>query len=297
MIQWMGRDAQLDPRPGGALPLRRQRAPHRLRLLPRGGILRDRVVFSFGWEREESIVEPGTSTVEVTLEPDGDATNGSPRPPRSAERGLAPARIARGGVTTSTASPSSPPAATPARIPGRTLTGRAPDRKPEHATKGASKMASAVTWFEVAGKDREGPEGLLLAAFRLEAERHGGDALHRCRGRRTEEFRAASARPRRSPRTRHLLRLGRATSRRPWRRPSRSGARPRWARWRSLPGSIAHFSDPEGHTVGFWQQAQADTSAPPPDTSASAGGSCHGMGRHHSLRSTAGAREWCPPIP
>jgi uncharacterized protein YndB with AHSA1/START domain len=33
-----------------------------------------RVVFTWGWEEEDASVGPGASTVEVTLEPDGDGT-------------------------------------------------------------------------------------------------------------------------------------------------------------------------------------------------------------------------------
>jgi uncharacterized protein YndB with AHSA1/START domain len=73
MIQWMGRSAQLDPRPGGAfrcdingdavaggeyLALER---PHR-------------VVFSWGWEGDDAVTPVGSSTVEVLLAADGDGT-------------------------------------------------------------------------------------------------------------------------------------------------------------------------------------------------------------------------------
>ncbi len=73
MIQWMGRKAQLDPKPGGLF-----HCDVNGRSIASGSFLEvdppRRVVFSFGWERGESVVEPGSSTVEVTLEPDGDAT-------------------------------------------------------------------------------------------------------------------------------------------------------------------------------------------------------------------------------
>jgi uncharacterized protein YndB with AHSA1/START domain len=73
MIQWMGRDAQLEPRAGGLF-----RCDVNGRSIASGTFLEveppRRIVFSFGWERGESVVEPGSSTVEVTLEPDGDAT-------------------------------------------------------------------------------------------------------------------------------------------------------------------------------------------------------------------------------
>lgn len=73
MIQWMGRDAELDPRPGGTF-----RVDLNGRHVSRGEYIEldrpHRVVFSWGWEGEDNIVEPGTSTVEVTLVADGDGT-------------------------------------------------------------------------------------------------------------------------------------------------------------------------------------------------------------------------------
>jgi uncharacterized protein YndB with AHSA1/START domain len=74
MIQWMGRKAELDPRPGG-----------RLHCDINGGAVAageyleverpHRVVFSWGWEGEDSVTPPGSSTVEVLLDPDGDGTH------------------------------------------------------------------------------------------------------------------------------------------------------------------------------------------------------------------------------
>ena len=74
MIQWMGRDAQLEPRPGGTF-----RCDLNGRHIAAGSYLEvdfpHRILFSFGWEADDSTVRPGASTIEVTLEPDGDATN------------------------------------------------------------------------------------------------------------------------------------------------------------------------------------------------------------------------------
>jgi uncharacterized protein YndB with AHSA1/START domain len=74
MIQWMGREAQLEPRPGGLF-----RCDINGRHIAAGTFLEvdppHRVVFSFGWEGEESSVRPGASRIEVTLEPDGEGTN------------------------------------------------------------------------------------------------------------------------------------------------------------------------------------------------------------------------------
>jgi uncharacterized protein YndB with AHSA1/START domain len=73
MIQWMGREAELDPRPRGTF-----RVDLNGLHIARGEYVEldppHRVVFSFGWEGGTSIVEPGTSTVEVTLSADGEGT-------------------------------------------------------------------------------------------------------------------------------------------------------------------------------------------------------------------------------
>jgi uncharacterized protein YndB with AHSA1/START domain len=73
MIQWMGREAELDPRPGGTF-----RVDLNGRHISRGEYVEvdrpNRVVFTFGWEGGTSIVEPGASTVEVNFEADGDGT-------------------------------------------------------------------------------------------------------------------------------------------------------------------------------------------------------------------------------
>jgi uncharacterized protein YndB with AHSA1/START domain len=74
MIQWMGRSAELDARPGGAF-----RCDINGRYIARGEYLEleppHRVVFSWGWEGEDPTVPPGSSQVEVRLSPDGEATN------------------------------------------------------------------------------------------------------------------------------------------------------------------------------------------------------------------------------
>ncbi len=72
MVRWMGMAALLEPRPGGTY-----RVAINERIVARGQYVEvvphQRVVFTFGWERE-SPVTPGSTTVEVTLIPDGDAT-------------------------------------------------------------------------------------------------------------------------------------------------------------------------------------------------------------------------------
>jgi uncharacterized protein YndB with AHSA1/START domain len=73
MIQWMGRKAELDPRPGGTFCVDLNG-----RHISRGEFVEleppHRVVFTFGWEGDTSIVKPGTSTIEVSLTPDGEGT-------------------------------------------------------------------------------------------------------------------------------------------------------------------------------------------------------------------------------
>lgn len=70
---WMGRLAELDPRPGG-----RYRVDINGRDVARGEYLEldppRRVAFTWGWESEGTAVPPGSSTVEVTLTPEGNGT-------------------------------------------------------------------------------------------------------------------------------------------------------------------------------------------------------------------------------
>jgi uncharacterized protein YndB with AHSA1/START domain len=78
---WQGVDAELDPRPGG---LFRVTVTGRSRVVAKGEYVEvrppSRVVFTWGWEQIEGLPEgmdgllPGTSTVVVELEADGDGT-------------------------------------------------------------------------------------------------------------------------------------------------------------------------------------------------------------------------------
>ncbi len=73
MTLWKGVSATLDPRPGGIY-----RVDINGRDIARGEYVEvvpfSRVVFTWGWEGEGSMVPPGSTTVEVTLAPDGDGT-------------------------------------------------------------------------------------------------------------------------------------------------------------------------------------------------------------------------------
>jgi uncharacterized protein YndB with AHSA1/START domain len=73
IVSWMGIAALLDPRPGGTF---------RVEANGRDVVIGEyvevdpphRVVFTWGFEGTEPIVEPGSTRVEVTLERDGDET-------------------------------------------------------------------------------------------------------------------------------------------------------------------------------------------------------------------------------
>src|SRR5205085_9480241 len=72
--RWMGSRAQLEPRPGGAYaidlnPLARARGRF-VEVVPHS-----RIVFTFGWEGDDQAVQPGATTVEVTLTPTAAGTH------------------------------------------------------------------------------------------------------------------------------------------------------------------------------------------------------------------------------
>ena len=71
-VEWMGRGAELDPKPGGVFRLDVD-GEH----IASGRYLEvdppHRVVMSWGWEGSAD-VGPGSTTVEITLEPDREGT-------------------------------------------------------------------------------------------------------------------------------------------------------------------------------------------------------------------------------
>jgi uncharacterized protein YndB with AHSA1/START domain len=73
MIQWKGASADLDPTPGG-----KYRCVMQNKFIALGEYVvvdpPHRVVFTFGWDVEGNPITPGSTTVEVTLTPDGDET-------------------------------------------------------------------------------------------------------------------------------------------------------------------------------------------------------------------------------
>jgi uncharacterized protein YndB with AHSA1/START domain len=70
-VRWMAEEATLDPRPGGAVCW-----THANGDTCRGAFVElvpdRRVVFSYGWERADVGVPPGSTTVEITLYPTDD---------------------------------------------------------------------------------------------------------------------------------------------------------------------------------------------------------------------------------
>lgn len=74
LVQWMGRVAQVDPRPGGVFRLDYNGSD-----IARGEFIEvipnERVAFTWGWEAAGSLPRPGESVVEFTLTPRDDGTH------------------------------------------------------------------------------------------------------------------------------------------------------------------------------------------------------------------------------
>lgn len=73
MTSWMGTEADLDPRPGGTFNVLIQ-GQHRgvgeyVEVVPN-----EKVLFSFGWDAEGNPITPGSTTVEISLHPEGSKT-------------------------------------------------------------------------------------------------------------------------------------------------------------------------------------------------------------------------------
>ena len=73
MVRWKGIRAKLDPRPGGVYRVeingRDVALGKYVEIVPYS-----RIVFTWGWEGENSPLPPGSTTVEIALTPDGDGT-------------------------------------------------------------------------------------------------------------------------------------------------------------------------------------------------------------------------------
>jgi uncharacterized protein YndB with AHSA1/START domain len=71
--EWEGTEVELDPRPGGIYRVlvagQYQSAGEFVEVVPN-----ERLVFTFGWEQEGNPITPGSTTVEITLHPEGAKT-------------------------------------------------------------------------------------------------------------------------------------------------------------------------------------------------------------------------------
>ncbi|MET0883641.1 MAG: SRPBCC family protein [Acidimicrobiales bacterium] len=72
-VLWEGTEAELDARPGGVYDVliagEYQARGQYLEVVPH-----TKVVYSFGWDMPDNPIRPGSTTVEWTLEPEGDKT-------------------------------------------------------------------------------------------------------------------------------------------------------------------------------------------------------------------------------
>jgi uncharacterized protein YndB with AHSA1/START domain len=81
-VEWLGTAAEIDPRPGGTYRVlvggQDQSAGEYVEVVPM-----EKVVFTFGWEQEGHPIPPGSTTIEISLHPEGNKTR-----VRLAHRGL-----------------------------------------------------------------------------------------------------------------------------------------------------------------------------------------------------------------
>jgi uncharacterized protein YndB with AHSA1/START domain len=72
-VEWLGTVADIDPRPGGRYRVlvygQHQSAGEYVEVTPF-----ERVIFTFGWEQEGNPITPGSTTVEISLHPEGTKT-------------------------------------------------------------------------------------------------------------------------------------------------------------------------------------------------------------------------------
>ena len=141
-VEWLGTVAEIDPRPGGTFRVlvggRNQSSGEYVEVVPN-----EKVAFTFGWEQEGNPITPGSSTVEITLHPEGDKTasvsSTATSPPTPCP--TTPAA----GITTSRDSTSSRPAA----MPGPTSHRRSPEphrpRGHRATDEGAPTLAAPLT--------------------------------------------------------------------------------------------------------------------------------------------------------
>ena len=72
-VEWIGTSAEIDPTPGGVYRVlvqgQHQSVGEFVEVVPN-----ERVVFTFGWDEEGNPIKPGSTTVEISLHPEGDKT-------------------------------------------------------------------------------------------------------------------------------------------------------------------------------------------------------------------------------
>jgi uncharacterized protein YndB with AHSA1/START domain len=81
-VRWLGTVADIDPRPGGTYRVlvggEHQSGGEYVEVVPH-----EKVVFTFGWDEPGHPIPPGSTTVEISLHPEGEKTR-----VRLAHRGL-----------------------------------------------------------------------------------------------------------------------------------------------------------------------------------------------------------------
>jgi len=72
-VDWLGTVADIDPRPGGTYRVlvggQNAGVGEYVDVVPN-----EKVVFTFGWEQEGNPIRPGSTTVEISLHPEGEKT-------------------------------------------------------------------------------------------------------------------------------------------------------------------------------------------------------------------------------
>jgi uncharacterized protein YndB with AHSA1/START domain len=72
-VEWIGTVAEIDPRPGGVYRVlvagQHQSVGEYVEVVPM-----EKVVFTFGWDQEGHPIPPGSTTIEISLYPEGDKT-------------------------------------------------------------------------------------------------------------------------------------------------------------------------------------------------------------------------------
>jgi uncharacterized protein YndB with AHSA1/START domain len=72
-VEWLGTVADIDPRPGGVYRVlvagQHQSSGQYTEVVPF-----EKVAFTFGWEQKDHPIPPGSTTIEITLQPEGEKT-------------------------------------------------------------------------------------------------------------------------------------------------------------------------------------------------------------------------------